>query len=204
MFKNGVTLNQKSWYCKLLKKMWGTEASDFKNFCPFFWLLVGSIVLLPAYIIIKPIIFIFGKLFGIRLITVSKKNKELVVITIGKVCWGILQLLYTFFISLVTSLFLVMAAQLFIETIFLGEVLGVIFRVILYILGIIIIFSTVIYFIWSNELIKDSKSNPLSNKEKVIITPYKIISSPIRLPYNWLKKIIKEFYNRSCPLIHWK
>lgn len=204
MFKNGVTLNQKSWYCKLLKKMWGTEASDFKNFCPFFWLLVGSIVLLPAYIIIKPIIFIFGKLFGIRLITVSKKNKELVVITIGKVCWGILQLLYTFFISLVISLFLVMAAQLFIETIFLGEVLGVIFRVILYILGIIIIFSTVIYFIWSNELIKDSKSNPLSNKEKVIITPYKIISSPIRLPYNWLKKIIKEFYNRSCPLIHWK
>lgn len=204
MFKNGVTLNQKSWYCKLLKKMWGTEASDFKNFCPFFWLLVGSIVLLPAYIIIKPIIFIFGKLFGIRLITVSKKNKELVVITIGKVCWGILQLLYTFFISLVISLFLVMAAQLFIETIFLGEVLGVIFRVILYILGIIIIFSTVIYFIWSNELIKDSKSNPLSNKEKAIITPYKIISSPIRLPYNWLKKIIKEFYNRSCPLIHWK
>lgn len=204
MFKNGVTLNQKSWYCKLLKKMWGTEASDFKNFCPFFWLLVGSIVLLPAYIIIKPIIFIFGKLFGIRLITVSKKNKELVVITIGKVCVYIFQLLYTFFISLVMSLFLVMAAQLFIETIFLGEVLGVIFRIILYILGIIIIFSTVIYFIWSNELIKDSKSNPLSNKEKVIITPYKIISSPIRLPYNWLKKIIKEFYNRSCPLIHWK
>lgn len=204
MFKNGVTLNQKSWYCKLLKKMWGTEASDFKNFCPFFWLLVGSIVLLPAYIIIKPIIFIFDKLFGIRLITISKKNKELVVITIGKVCGDILQLLYTFFMSLVISLFLAMAAQLFIETIFLGEVLGVIFRVILYILGIIIIFSTIIYFIWSNELIKDSKSNPLSNKEKVIITPYKIISSPIRLPYNWLKKIIKEFYNRSCPLIHWK
>lgn len=204
MFKNGVTLNQKSWYCKLLKKMWGTEASDFKNFCPFFWLLVGSIVLLPAYIIIKPIIFIFGKLFGIRLITVSKKNKELVVITIGKVCGDILQLLYTFFMSLVISLFLAMAVQLFIETIFLGEVLGVIFRVILYILGIIIIVSTIIYFIWSNELIKDSKSNPLSNKEKVIITPYKIISSPIRLPYNWLKKIIKEFYNRSCPLIHWK
>lgn len=204
MFKNGITLNQKSWYCKLLKKMWGTEASDFKNFCPFFWLLVGSIVLLPVYIIIKPLIFILGKLFGIKLVTIPRKEREALVITVGKISSYIFQLAFTLFISFMMSVMLVMVVQVFIEKIFLGLALGTTIKIILYTLGTLSIIGIIMYFIWSNELVKDSKKIPLTNKERIIVVPYKIISSPVRLPYNWLKKIIKEFYNRSCPLIHWK
>ena len=204
MFKNGITLNQKSWYCKLLKKMWGTEASDFKNFCPFFWLLVGSIVLLPVYIILRPLIFILSKLFGIKLATIPRKEKEAMVITVGKISSYIFQLALTLFMSFLASIMLVIIVQAFIEKIFLGLVLGTIIKIILYTLGLLVIIGIVVYFFWSNDLVKDSKKIPLTNKERMIVIPYKIISSPVRLPYNWLKKIIKEFYNRSCPLIHWK
>lgn len=95
--------------------MWGTEASDFKNFCPFFWLLVGSIVLLPVYTIIKPLIFILGKLFGIKLVTIPRKEKEALIITVGKISSYIFQLAFTLFISFMISLMLVMVVQVFIE-----------------------------------------------------------------------------------------
>ena len=57
MFKNGVNLNENGWYCKFLEFLWGGNiAKEYKNFCPLFWLIIGSIVISPIVLIIKGLI----------------------------------------------------------------------------------------------------------------------------------------------------
>lgn len=78
MFKNGVDLNKNGWYCKFLEFLWGDNiAKAYKNFCPLFWLIIGSIVISPIALIIKGLIR-FG---NIKIGYMPNKNTA---ITIGK------------------------------------------------------------------------------------------------------------------------
>lgn len=204
MFKNGITLNRSAWYCRLLDKLWGTKAESFKNFCPLFWLIVGSISILPIYVIAKPLIWILNKILGFKLISISRKDKENSIITLGKIIVYLFMLLLAIIYTFCSSILLIFAIQAFIEQIFIGQVIGLILKIILFLLGAFLIGGIIIYFFYSNELMKDKEKIGISRKEQKILIPYTIISSPIRLPYRWIKKSFKEFYNKSCPLIHWK
>lgn len=46
--KSEISLSPDSWHAKLIKFIWGFSPGDFKNLCPYFWLLMASIVLFPV------------------------------------------------------------------------------------------------------------------------------------------------------------
>lgn len=66
--KSEIKLSPKSWHAKLIKWVFGFKTSDFKNLCPYFWLLVASIFLVipvtPLKLIFLGLSWIFGKFEG--------------------------------------------------------------------------------------------------------------------------------------------
>lgn len=54
MFKNGVTLKKDGWVTKFLNFVWEVDTvKKFQNFCPLFWVLVGTIVFIIPLLIVK-------------------------------------------------------------------------------------------------------------------------------------------------------
>lgn len=50
-----IKLNESYWHYKLIKFVWAFEPKEFKNLCPYFWLTIASLFVLPFIIIWKGI-----------------------------------------------------------------------------------------------------------------------------------------------------
>jgi hypothetical protein len=48
-----MTLSTNAWYMKLIGWMWGKSCKDYDSLCPLLWTVVGSIIILPIYCILK-------------------------------------------------------------------------------------------------------------------------------------------------------
>ena len=116
MFKNGVDLNKNGWYCKFLEFLWGGNiAKEYKNFCPLFWLIIGSIVISPIVLIIKGLIR-FG---NIKIGYMPNKDTA---ITIGKSVFWIMRFVFSLVVAISISVFLYMVIIVVSDAIAQGKV----------------------------------------------------------------------------------
>lgn len=58
-----VTISDKSWHYRLIKYVFNIEGKEFKNLCPYFWLIIASIFSCPVVFIISLISKFFSKIF---------------------------------------------------------------------------------------------------------------------------------------------
>lgn len=211
MFNNGVELNKDAWYVRLMHWMWGSEYYDFPNLCPLFWMVIGSICILPIYLIIR-----WGnKFLSIELYDFSdnKNILETRILTIGKVFSNICVFLLSCIVSISVGGFVAVC------------IIGIIDTSLLLTLAIIMLavsglgFSLYVGYILDVE-IKSYGSTMYENwqemswKERILLTPYYIVwwlSRPIWFMIKWLFTPFKIFgymicaiYKKSCPMINWK
>jgi len=60
MIKDVFKLRKGAWYIKLMKWTWGWDHSDFRNFCPLFWITILNIVIFIPFSLIKLLILLIG------------------------------------------------------------------------------------------------------------------------------------------------
>lgn len=56
MIKDVFVLKTSSWHMKLLHWMWNVDSRDFSHMCPYFWLGMFSIIILPIYCVIRIVV----------------------------------------------------------------------------------------------------------------------------------------------------
>ncbi len=49
MIKDVFKLKKNSWHTKLMKRIWGYETNDFTNMCPYFWLSIINVIIVPFF-----------------------------------------------------------------------------------------------------------------------------------------------------------
>ena len=66
--RSEIKLSPKSWHARLINWVFGFSPKDFRNLCPYFWLLIASIILFclvtPFKLIIKILNWIAGRISG--------------------------------------------------------------------------------------------------------------------------------------------
>ena len=55
MFVETFKIKTNSWHVKLVKYMWDLDYYEFTHICPYFWLVVGSLLILPIYLPLRGI-----------------------------------------------------------------------------------------------------------------------------------------------------
>ena len=60
-----ISMNEHCWHYKLIKFVWNFEPKEFKNLCPYFWLTIASLFVLPFVCIWKCVKFVGNKILGI-------------------------------------------------------------------------------------------------------------------------------------------
>ena len=59
MIKDVFELKKDNIFCKMLKYSWNVNYDDFSHMCPFFWLSIITVIILPVIVFIKIEIFLF-------------------------------------------------------------------------------------------------------------------------------------------------
>ena len=60
-----ISMNEHCWHYKLIKFVWNFEPKEFKNLCPYFWLTIASLFVLPFVCIWKCVKFVGNKILGV-------------------------------------------------------------------------------------------------------------------------------------------
>ena len=230
MFKNGVTLSKNSWHVKFLSKMYGIDAREFKNFCPYFWAFIGTIAFLPIILFMKGVVSFISWCMDIpeeKDLTNTFNDKMLkLVIHSGRFIVNsfkfIMTLLFTFVITIGMTMALHVAINSFYDDGFM--------TVIAYIVSGVIAFAIICLFGYFSaayaEYLDDKKHEYELDNNKFELAIFKVIDSilyvivllfnifiraPFRLIkyifktiFNFIFRIIKKIYNNNCPLINWK
>ena len=68
MIKDVFKLKKNSWHMSLMTWIWGYTYRDFSNMCPYFWLSVLNVIILP--------LFLFSKLLGLVFAIIRKEMKK--------------------------------------------------------------------------------------------------------------------------------
>lgn len=196
IFTDGVVLNTNDWYLRLLYWMWKVEPTYFKSLCPLFWCVVGSIVVLPMYAVIR---FISGKMFDLYKTKHGKKILDTVGI-IGK--WFILIMttfLLTFVVCACVSGFVLMVFYRVFDTLGLVAVITLV--------GIIMFSSIILFISWYFDR-KEKKIERM--RREGIMPPVKRVKEKKlkmtrthRNPFRMFGSFISATYHRVCPMIIW-
>ena len=180
MFANGVKLSKDAWYMKLMKFMWDLDYNNFPNLCPLFWSVVGSIVILPIYLIIAP----FARV----------KILRETVITIGK-CFIALGALLLFGIGILAMAALSVPV-LYTGLLSYGDLAW-------WITGVIIISPIIICFSLSGLIYLCECMSKLYRQ----VMPKKV-DKPVKIKKEKKDSLIVSFivsvYRKNCPFITWK
>lgn len=205
MFKNGVTLNTDGWYCKYLNFLYGMETSQkFQNFCPLFWLLIGSTVMIVPLLIIK---------FFSETSEVNKKNFNTVNISmkVGKITAQIFKLLFVMFITFFISFILFVAFVslfCFFKT---NDMLIMILSACIFAALCFIGYKTFEYFYEATDILSARSYKYLDTKKKILYAPpcaivfiCKTIIYLLCVPFKFLFAFIYSIYKKACPSINWK
>ena len=205
MFKNGVTLNTNGWYCKYLNFLYGMETSQkFQNFCPLFWLLIGSTVMIVPLLIIK---------FFSKTSEVNKKNFNTVNISmkVGKITAQIFKLLLVILMAFLVSFMLFVlfvSLYCFFET---DGMLVMILSACIFAALCFIGYKTFEYFYETSDILNAKRYKYLDIKKKILYAPScavvficKKIIYLLCVPFKFLFAFIYSIYKKACPSINWK
>lgn len=72
-----ISMNEHCWHYKLIKFIWNFEPKEFENLCPYFWLTIASLFVLPFVCTWKCIKFVGNKILGIFSYLSSKLTDRL-------------------------------------------------------------------------------------------------------------------------------
>lgn len=205
MFKNGVTLNENGWAVKFLNFIWEVDTvKKFQNFCPLFWTLVGTIVLLIPLLILK------------LLCSMADLNKKKwmdmnFIMKVGKVVTQIVKISLSFAATFSVSIILylmVMATQTFLleyGTYFAMIIIGMIT------FSVLVIGSLIHYAIKTGEELDGHSYYELPTYKKVIYGPSMFVWLIIKttfyvlaFPFKLIFAFIYSIYKKACPRINWK
>lgn len=189
MFKNGITLSKNAWYVKLLVFAYGINATRvYKNLCPLFWLVVGTIIIFPFILLLKLLCYIGD-------VNIPMPNTD-DVITIGQICSEILTCLFACFATVLFTIVTYLIAYDF-----------MIHSFIMMLLTIIVIMSVVSYCVFMSDLLACSDYKDMTIKMKAICLPYISIRTLLRIifkPFKLFIAMIYSAYKKACPIITWK
>lgn len=200
MFKNGIILKKSSWHRRLINWIYEND-TEYKNFCPYFWLLLGTILLFPMLLIFKT----YSLIMGLKDNENKNNTNQLIIkiILFGEFIFKIIKIIFnisiSYFITFAVCVFLILTVNIIIDhgfvSVFLRTPLSLIIGLSIFALIIYIISSKRLYYKYENK-----------SKYKSIIVgiPYKTIEKPLEKIYRKTKNKIKEFYKNNCPLIIWK
>lgn len=204
MFKNGVNLNKNGWYCKFLEFLWGGNiAKEYKNFCPLFWLIIGSIVISPIVLIIKGLIR-FG---NIKIGYMPNKDTA---ITIGKSVFWIMRFVFSLVVTISISIFLYLVVVIISDAIAQGEI-----YMILAVIGVSVIATAIIYGFINYLIHYDVKMEKVgyhykdikTTKDKIMAIPFMILRIIFVKIFGGFFKLIGgaiyHIYKKCCPIINW-
>ena len=204
MFKNGVDLNKNGWYCKLLEFLWGGNiAQEYKNFCPLFWLIIGSIVISPIVLIIKGLIR-FG---NIKIGYMPNKNTA---ITIGKSVFWFMRFMFSLVAAFGISVFLHLVVVCVSEAIAQGGIYMILAGIGVSVIVAAIIGGFIYYLFYYDEKMekvsyhyKDIKTT----KDKIMAIPFMILRIIFVKIFGGFFKLIGgavyHIYKKCCPIINW-
>ena len=166
---------------KLLDFMWGKSYKDYPNLCPLFWTVVGSVAILPLFLIIMPFA------------TVEPLRKFITII--GKGITGL-------FIGFLLFVGWIATSALTIEELYVGRVNGdriylwtfvILVSVVLFIailIGSFMLMEYISDWIYEHRAYKYNKYiEPKPEKEK---------------KQSLIISFIKSVYYKNCPFINWK
>lgn len=205
MFKNGVTLNENGWAVKFLNFIWEVDTvKKFQNFCPLFWALVGTIVLIVPLLILK------------LLCSIADLNKKKwmdlnFIMKVGKVVAQTIKIgfafIATFFVSLLLYLLMVSAQIFYLEN---GAYFGIC------LIGVILICVSVVglmiyYTVKTGEELNEHSYLELPTYKKIIYGPSMFVWLIIKttfyvlaFPFKLIFAFIYSIYKKACPRINWK
>ena len=204
MFKNGVNLSKNGWYCKFLEFLWeGNISKEYKNFCPLFWLIIGSIVISPIVLIIKGLIR-FG---NIKIGYMPNKNTA---ITIGKSVFWFMRFMFSLVAAFGISVFLHVVVVCDSEAIAQGGIYMILAGIGVSVIVAAIIGGFLYYLIHYDEKMekvgyhyKDIKTT----KDKIMAIPFMILRIIFVKIFGGFFKLIGgavyHIYKKCCPIINW-
>jgi len=193
LVKNGtIKLSTNSWHYNYMCWMWDTNQSQLKNVCPYYWSVVLSIYILPAYLIIKymadGIIYLIDLLDYLPKINIPEEKQKIFkkVYSSSKSILGWLMIIIlglviiTFLVGILISLYNITTLWLYI--------------------GILILFTlSLTYTIIS--ITNEELANKIKNTLSKVFTP---VFKTIKFPFSWIGTKILNLYVKSCPSIDWE
>lgn len=201
MFKDGVTLNKNAWYVKYLAFLYGIDAvNDFKNFCPLFWFILGSIVITPFILLFK----LINKIGGIEICYIKNINQ---VITIGKSVGWLIHYVFAFIMTYGSVLTAYLLLYIFNEYIINGNFIRAITVTIVIILSLTFTLFFIEYMTKASVELDLTDYSDLTFRRKVYIFPYYIMSNTFKFifkPFKLLFAFCYSVYKKCCPFINWK
>lgn len=205
MFKNGVTLKKDGWVTKFLNFVWEVDTvKKFQNFCPLFWVLVGTIVFIIPLLIVK--------LFSLFLDLNNKKWIDMnFAMKAGRITLQGVKIIFTYMVTFLVSLllyFLVVSTQIFLlenGTYFGMFLLGLIS------FSVLVVGSLLHYAIKTGEELNEHSYLELPTYKKIIYglsmfvwliikTTFYVLAFPFKLIFAFIYSI----YKKACPRINWK
>lgn len=183
-FTDGVTLSANAWYMRLLHWAYGTEPSSYKNLCPLFWSVVGTIFLLPLILICR----LCEYLSNFK----SWKKIEQVVGIIGK--W----FLFCNVVMMAVILLSVLANYLIVCT--LDITMITVLKVFGAICGLALTIPIFVYFF---NMIDRDQYGTLGETKMIVKAPYLGVKYVLK-PFNLFGHYITAVYHKCCPFINWK
>ena len=180
-FTDGVNLNPDAWYMRLMQWCWGTQPSEFKNLCPLFWSVIGTLLALPLLLIVA----LFDNLttryeiwrkFG-KFINLSAK-------------WFLLTcgtFIATVLISIIMSLLLANHTESTLIS------MAIIVGFALLIAGILA---------YMDKYSEKEEDGEIEHCNKLAKAPYYFIKG-IGKPFNFIGYYIKAAYHKCCPMVNW-
>lgn len=196
MFKDGVTLSKNAWYVKLLVFAYGINATRvYKNLCPLFWMVVGTIIIFPFILLLKLLCHI-----GDVKIPIPNTDD---VITIGQIGGEVILCLFT----CVITVFLTMITYLIAYDFMIHSWDTICAFFIMMLLFIIVTMSVASYCVFMSGLLACNDYKDMTIKMKAICLPYISIRTLLRMifkPFKLFIAMIYSAYKKACPIITWK
>ena len=199
IFIDGVRLSPDDWYMRLLHWMYGVEPIYFKSLCPLFWSVVGSILFLPLYCLIR-----FSAEFFFR-VNKTKQGEGIL-----KIVGYVAQWVFVILCSLMLTFVGCMAVSGLANWLFFG-VTGELIITILVIMGGLVGFLLLFGVFLINDRYDEKKKerereHGMFHKElkRERNLRRKRIGNKIMKPFRMFGYYISSVYHRVCPLIYWE
>lgn len=205
MFKDGVTLKKNGWVCKYLNFLLGIDtAKTFQNFCPLFWLLLGSIVLILPLLIIR-LAGVFSEIDS------QKWNNLNTISKVGKITIQSCKFIFAYLVCFIITLIFYIFVDVIYRCMSGYEISYIAVVALMCAIACGIIMAMWIYFFNSYDAISDNRYTSLSTTKKIVYGPsyfmyqvFKPFFHILSYPFKLLFAFIYSIYKKACPKINWR